>query len=81
MFRVSYPVAIFFGIVTVLVAADGLFMTLTKYHPDDVNGFSLSDGGTILLSAGIMAVVTIIAFVLAARTGGSTSAKGPEAKA
>lgn len=81
MFRVSYPIAIFFAIVTVLVAADGLFMTLTKYHPDDVNGFSLSDGGTILLSAGIMAIVTIVAFVLAARSDGASGAKGPEAKA
>ena len=43
-------VTIIFAVVTVLLLADGLWMQLTHYHPDDQNSFF--GNGNIVLSDG-----------------------------
>ena len=53
-------VTIIFAVVTVLLLADGLWMQLTHYHPDDQNSFFgngnivLSDGQVLLISGGFL---------------------------
>ena len=65
-------IAIVGAILTVLVALDGLYMVLANYKPGDTsnNGFLSfhpSDGQTVLIAAGLLLVVTVIAFVLSSR--------------
>lgn len=62
---------------TVLLGADGLYMTATGYHPKDVNNFNLSDGGTVLIAALLMLIVAAIAFFADHR---QATSGGPEAK-
>ncbi|HLG66125.1 MAG TPA: hypothetical protein VKY19_29675 [Ktedonosporobacter sp.] len=78
-------IAIAAAILTVLVAIDGLYMVLTNYHPDDTsnNGFGAfhpSDGQTVLIAAGLLLLVAIIAFVLSNRTQLTVGAAGQPAK-
>jgi hypothetical protein len=59
------------GVLTVLVGADGLYMQLNRYHPDDVNNFHLSDGATVLIAAALLLLLTVLLVILArSRTGG-----------
>ena len=82
-------IAIVGAILTVLVAIDGLYMVLVNYKPDDTsnNGFLSfhpSDGQTVLIAAGLLLVVTVIAFILSNRAKAESSVKQevePEAKA
>jgi len=65
-------IAIVGAILTVLVAIDGLYMVLANYKPDDTsnNGFGSfhpSDGQTVLIAAGLLLVITVIAFILSSR--------------
>jgi Na+(H+)/acetate symporter ActP len=65
-------IAIAGAILTVLVAIDGLYMVLANYKPDDTSGngfgsFHPSDGQTVLIAAGLLLVITIIAFILSSR--------------
>jgi hypothetical protein len=77
------------AILTVLVGIDGLYMVLSNYHPDDTsnNGFGNfhpSDGQTVLIAAGLLLVIAIIAFVLStrsqAKSGEQTPVKEPESE-
>lgn len=65
-------IAIAGAILTVLVALDGLYMVLANYKPGDTsnNGFLSfhpSDGQTVLIAAGLLLVITVIAFILSSR--------------
>jgi hypothetical protein len=65
-------IAIGGAILTVLLAIDGLYMVFANYHPDDTsnNGFGAfhpSDGQTLLIAAALLLVITVVAFILAAR--------------
>lgn len=80
-------IAIVGAVLTVLVAIDGLYMVLANYKPDDTsnNGFGSfhpSDGQTVLIAAGLLLVITIIAFVLStrARAGEEAAEKHGEAE-
>jgi hypothetical protein len=55
--------AIFSLILTILVGADGIYMLATHYQPSDVNHFNLSDGGTVVVLAIVLLIVSIIAFM------------------
>lgn len=55
-------------VLTVLVGADGIYMLATHYHPKDVNRFHMSDGGTVLVAAAFLLIVTVIAFVVESRS-------------
>lgn len=59
-------------VLTVLVGADGIYMLATHYQPKDHGRFNLSDGGTVIVAAVILLVVTIIAFVAAKRNPNQT---------
>lgn len=50
---------------TLLLGADGIYMVATNYQPDDHGRFNLSDGGTVLVAAAILFIVTLIAFIAA----------------
>ncbi len=61
-------IALMSAVLTVLVGADGLYMEMTNYQPKDVNHFNLSDGGTVLVAAGFLLLITIAAFILSRRS-------------
>lgn len=55
-------------VLTVLLGIDGIYMVATKYQPKDHYRFNLSDGGTVLVAAAFLLIVTIIAFINSNRT-------------
>jgi uncharacterized membrane protein len=59
--------AIISAILTVLVGADAIYMIVTHYKPSDSNNFNLSDGGTVVIAAVLLLILTIVAFVMASR--------------
>jgi hypothetical protein len=69
-------------ILTVLLAIDGLFMVISNYKPDDTssNTLHMSDGVTVLVAAGLLLIVTIVAFVLSRRSQDNQSAGEVEQK-
>jgi hypothetical protein len=68
-------VAIVFGVVAVLLLADGLYLVLSNYHPQDANTFfgnqtwNLSDGEVVLISAGFLFLATAVMWGIAIRRG------------
>ncbi|HEY2576797.1 MAG TPA: hypothetical protein VGI74_10865 [Streptosporangiaceae bacterium] len=68
-------ITLVFGAVAALVLADGLYMELANYHPGDQNAFFgnqafvLSDGQVTLISGGLLALATVVMWVIAARRG------------
>ena len=61
-------IAIASTILGVLLAIDGIFMVAVKYKQGETQMLNLPDGWIVIISAGILFVVAIIAFVLAARS-------------
>ena len=56
------------AVLTVLLTADGIYMLVSSYNKGETQGtLNLPDGTTVLIAAGILLVVTIIAFVMSAR--------------
>ena len=56
------------AVLTVLLAADGIYMLVSRYNGNETQGtLNLQDGTTVLIAAGILLIVTIIAFVMSAR--------------
>lgn len=69
-------IAIISAVLTVLVALDGIYMTVANYHPDDTanNGFGSfhpSDGITVLIAAALLLILTVFAFVQSNRVNGT----------
>ncbi|QQE78210.1 hypothetical protein [Alicyclobacillus sp. SO9] len=54
-------------VVTILIALDGLYMTITHYQPKAVNNFGLSDGATILIGALFMFIITVVSVIIESR--------------
>jgi hypothetical protein len=85
-------VALVFGVVSLLVLIDGLYMQFAHYHPGDQNTFFgnqaliLSDAQVTLISAGFLFLATVIMWVIAvhrdarsrARQAGRDPASGEE---
>ncbi len=61
--------AVFGAVLTVLVAADALYMHLTGYQPGDRHRFGLSDAGELAVAAGLLASVTVALLTLWRRAG------------
>jgi len=65
--------ALVFGVVAVLLLADGLWMQITHYQPGDQNPlfgnphFIMSDGTTVLVAGGLVAVAAAIMWLVAVR--------------
>lgn len=55
------------AVLTVLLAADGIYMLVSRYNDNETQNFHLPDGATVLIAAGILLIITIIAFVMSAR--------------
>jgi hypothetical protein len=78
-------VAIIFSVLAVLLFADGLYMILANYHPGDANTFfgnqtwNTSDGEVMLMSAGFLALVAVVMWVIVFRQSARSGTGGPEA--
>jgi hypothetical protein len=65
------------AVVTVLLLADGIYMEVSHYQPGDQDPlfgnprFIMSDGTTVLIAAGMLAVVTAVMWLAAIRRGSS----------
>ena len=74
------------AILTLLVAIDGIYMLVSRYNDGETQNYNLPDGATVLIAAGILLVVTVVAFLLSMRASTSSSATtnqkdvNPEAK-
>jgi uncharacterized membrane protein len=55
------------GILTLLLAIDGIYMLVSHYNGDETQNFGLHDGATVLIAAGILLVIAIVAFVMSTR--------------
>jgi hypothetical protein len=61
------------GVLSVLLLADGLYLELTNYQPGDQNAFTgnpniiLSDGATVLIAGGALAVVCVLMWIVGVR--------------
>ena len=55
------------AVLTALLATDGIYMLVSRYNDNETQNFHLPDGATVLIAAGILLVVTIIAFVMSTR--------------
>jgi hypothetical protein len=61
------------AVVTVLLLADGIYMEASHYQPGDQDPlfgnphFIMSDGTTVLIAAGMLAVVTVVMWLAAIR--------------
>lgn len=53
-------------VLAILVALDGIYMLVTNYKPDDAgsNTLHLADGTNLLIAAGLLLIISIVAFVL-----------------
>lgn|GEM_PF-2499587 len=67
------------AVLTVLLAADGIYMLVSRYNDNETQNFHLPDGATVLIAAGIMLVITIVAFVMASRANAAGVVAMPEA--
>jgi hypothetical protein len=61
-------IAIASAILGVLLTIDGIYMVAVKYNQGETQLLNLPDGWIVIISAGVLFVVAIIAFVLAARS-------------
>ena len=55
-------------ILGVLLIADGIFMVATKYNSGETQAWNLPDGWIIIISAAVLLVASILAFLLPARS-------------
>jgi hypothetical protein len=60
-------IAIIGAVLTVLVAIDGIYMLVSHYNGNETQNYHLPDGATVLIAAGLLLVLTIVAFVLSNR--------------
>ncbi len=61
-------IAIASAILGVLLTIDGIYMVAVKYNQGETQLLNLPDGWIVIISAGVLFVVAIIAVVLAARS-------------
>ena len=60
-------------VLSVLLLADGLWMTVSHYHPGDQNTFTgnqnlvLTDGQVVMISAGLLIVASVVMWLLVLR--------------
>jgi hypothetical protein len=76
-------IAIISTVLAVLLAVDGIYMVVTNYKQGETQAFNLPDGWIIIISAGVLVVVAVIALVLSMRTrlpGGKSTMTGTEVK-
>ena len=67
-------ITIISAILAVLLIVDGAYMVATKYNGGETQALKLPDGWIVIISAGILVVVSIIAFVLSTRSQPSAAA-------
>ena len=67
-------IAIIGLILGVLLVADGLFMVISKYNGGETQAWNLPDGWIIIISAVVILVASLLAFVFSGRFQQGTSA-------
>ena len=55
-------------ILGILLIADGIYMVATQYNGGETQAWNLPDGWIIIISAAILLIASILAFVLPSRT-------------
>ena len=55
-------------ILGVLLIADGIYMVAAKYNGGETQAWNLPDGWIIIISAAVLLVASILAYVLPARS-------------
>jgi hypothetical protein len=68
-------IAIIGLILGVLLVADGLFMVISKYNGGETQAWNLPDGWIIIISAVVILIASLLAFVFSGRSQQGTSAQ------
>ena len=68
-------IAIIGLILGVLLVADGLFMVISKYNGGETQAWNLPDGWIIIISAVVILIASLLAFVFSGRSQQRTSAR------
>ena len=55
-------------ILGILLIADGIYMVVAKYNGGETQAWNLPDGWIIIISAAVLLVASILAYVLPARS-------------
>ena len=66
-------IAIIGMILGVLLVADGIYMVATKYNSGETQAWNLPDGWIIVISAAILLIASILAYVLPSRSQQTTT--------
>ncbi len=70
-------IALVGAILGVLLVADGLYMVATNYKDGETQLFGLLDGWVVVLSAGIVLVASVLAFVFTGRSAKPAASAAP----
>lgn len=68
-------IAIIGLILGVLLVADGLFMVISKYNGGETQAWNLPDGWIIVISAVVILIASLLAFVFSGRSQQASSAR------
>ena len=61
-------IAIIGIILAILLIADGIYMVATQYNGGETQAWNLPDGWIVIISAAVLLVVSLVAFVWPARS-------------
>ena len=68
-------------ILGILLVADGIYMVVSKYNGGETQAWNLPDGWISIISAAVLLLASLIAFVLSARSTTPPLAVMPEVEA
>ena len=61
-------IAIVGAILGLLLIVDGIYMVVSKYNGGETQAWNLPDGWIVIISAAVLLVASLLAFVLASRS-------------
>jgi hypothetical protein len=61
-------IALIGGILGLLLIADGIYMVASKYNGGETQAWNLPDGWIVIISAAILLVASVLAYVLSSRS-------------
>lgn len=65
-------------ILAVLLAADGIYMVVSNYNDGETQVFGLLDGWIVVISAAVVLLASLLAFVLSSRSVKTTQTATPQ---
>jgi uncharacterized membrane protein HdeD (DUF308 family) len=60
-------IAIVGSVLGLLLMADGIYMVVSRYNDGETQAWNLPDGWIIIISATVLLVVSLLAFILSSR--------------